>query len=140
MKKRAEASRAGHARPKDFFTEDEKGQESQILTWAKNTRTGDKSELSYEPTSRVWSKYSSAYGDCLGKKCEQGCLSAAARVPLNTASIIVTNYWVYFTHLQHGPIIPPYDYLVLDEAHKLVDIGRDFYGSEISRAAWVCQS
>jgi ATP-dependent DNA helicase DinG len=132
MAKEAKRVQKGR-KPRYLFSQEELQQQNEILSWADRTETGDKTELPFEPSGRVWARYSSSFQDCIKGKCTQGCWAATARGPLSTADVIVTNYYVFFTHLSKAQFLPKYSYVVLDEAHKMVDIAREFYGTEFTK-------
>lgn len=105
-----------------------------IIEWAKTTATGDVSELDVEPNPRVWSRFSVSGEDCIGSKCKyrEECFSQKARTRLSEVDVIVTNYHFLFASLAARKLLPPYEALILDEAHKMVDIARDFFGARVS--------
>jgi ATP-dependent DNA helicase DinG len=133
MKEDAERARKGK-RPKYNLSQAELQQQNQLIEWSKRTKTGDKSELHFTPLPKVWSRFSSDFRTCTGCG-SKDCYAMKSRAPMHAADVIVTNYYVLFTHLSKTPFLPQYDYLVLDEAHKIVDIARQFYGEELSQWA-----
>lgn len=116
------------------------GQLEQLAVWAANTQTGDISELSFVPVSAAWSRFSVGSDDCKGEACayREQCFSERARAAASSADLIVTNYHLLFAHLavrrMTGAelVLPPFDLLVLDEAHEAPDIARDFFGFSVS--------
>lgn len=113
---------------------EEQEEARQILEWAKSTTEGDVSELKTEPSPRVWSRFSVSGEDCLGSKCKyrNDCFSQKARTAIRTVDVIVTNYHFLFASLAARKLLPPYQTLIFDEAHKMVDIARDFFGARVS--------
>jgi ATP-dependent DNA helicase DinG len=116
------------------------GQAEKILKWALKTESGDRSELDFEPQSKLWSKCSSTKDDCLGKQCDYRgeCFVEKAREDVKEADIIVTNYHILFSYVkvlreQGFSILPEFDYLICDEGHKISDIARSFFGWEFSK-------
>jgi ATP-dependent DNA helicase DinG len=64
----------------------------------------------------------------------------AARRRYAAADVIVTNYHLFFVDLaiklaDGQGVFPPYDLVVLDEAHQAADIARDFFGSRVTLGA-----
>lgn len=114
-----------------------------VLAWAKDTQTGDTSELPFIPEPQVWACVSVSADDCKGNGCpfRDTCFAEKAKQAAETADIIVTNYHLLFAHLavrretDQGLVLPPFDYLVLDEAHEAADIARDFFGFTVSEYA-----
>jgi ATP-dependent DNA helicase DinG len=104
--------------------------------WAKNTNTGDFEE-SPGPGWKIWSQFSTTRDDCTGRKCPafDDCFVAKAKAKADKADIIVTNYHLLFLHLKVGEaskILPPFDVIILDEAHRAAKTARDFFGEEIT--------
>lgn len=119
-------------------------QESAILDWAQTTMTGDKSELSFEPTYEVWSQFSVTSDDCIGSKCpyRYECFPNRAQAELKLAHVIVCNYHLLLAHAQlrmqtggKDLLLPSFNYLICDEGHKIAEIGRSFFGWTLSEAA-----
>ena len=114
--------------------------EQQILDWSKQTTTGDRSELDFEPTDQEWRQFSVTAQDCLGQGCphREQCFATRQRKALQQTDVIVANYHFLFAAIemrrQTGKdiVLPPFQYLVLDEAHRAADIARDFFGWNVS--------
>ncbi len=115
-----------------------------IRRWANTTSTGDKSQLSFVPTSKNWSKVSSTAAECVRERCDfvNCCFAEAAKERAEAAQIVVTNYHMLFAHLEvlattgKHAVLPSYDCLVLDEAHTAADIARDFRCIQVSEASF----
>ena len=105
---------------------------NRVLQWSHTTKSGDKSELPGAVPDRIWSLFSVTPEDCLGNACSQHdtCPSILSRREVNVADIVVTNYHMLLSDLLYS-FLPDYRYVVLDEAHRLSDIARDFFGFEI---------
>ncbi|MEO7730374.1 MAG: ATP-dependent DNA helicase, partial [Kofleriaceae bacterium] len=111
-----------------------------LLTWARRTTTGDLSELPFVPMLEVWSRVAVNSDECHGSSCayRATCFSERAMQAARDADLIVTNYHLLFAHLvvrrETGEdlILPPFDLLVLDEAHEAADIARGFFGFTVS--------
>ena len=112
-----------------------------VTEWARETETGDKSELEVEYPPEVWSKLSISSEDCLRDKCKfrGDCFVYRARDEEDLTHVVVTNYHMLFTDLVvreategHVGLIPEYDVLVMDEAHEAKDIAMSFQGFELT--------
>jgi ATP-dependent DNA helicase DinG len=111
-----------------------------LLAWAKTTSTGDRSELAFEPEPRAWAQVSVSPEQCKGKDCPfyEACFAERARTAAFAADVVVTNYHMLFAHVAVKQrtgldlILPEFDVLILDEAHKAADIAREFLGSRVS--------
>lgn len=111
-----------------------------IRTWSQTTQSGDVSELPFVPPARVWCKFSVSSEDCKGDGCKfkKECFFERARHLAFQADILVTNYHLFFANLQlRGAsgmdlVLPTFDAVILDEAHKAADIARDFFGFRVT--------
>lgn len=109
---------------------------TETAEWARETDTGD-FEDSPGPPPKVWAGFSTHRDECDGRKCEyyEDCYARKAREKGETARIIVTNYHLFFLHLSYGAeskILPPFDVVIMDEAHRAANIARDFFGQEVT--------
>ncbi|MBO0694370.1 MAG: ATP-dependent DNA helicase, partial [Acidimicrobiaceae bacterium] len=107
-----------------------------LLEWGRQAETGDRAELSWEPSAAAWSQVSVAPRDCPGAaRCPAGhrCFAEAARDKAAHADVVVVNTHLYATHLAAGGgILPDHDLLVVDEAHELEDIASASLGFELT--------
>lgn len=108
----------------------------QILKWAATTRSGDRAELSEEPSDATWAAVSTSSRDCPGaSKCPSGddCFAETARAAASEADVVVVNLYLYGLHLASGGVIlPEHDLVVLDEAHVVDDVISATCGLEVS--------
>lgn len=114
---------------------------ARIQQWAGETKTGDRSELTFEPKGWLWGQYSVSAEACKGGRCKKAgdCFALAAQRRAKEASVIVTNYHLLFAHLMiqeetggQAGVLPDCDVVVCDEAHRAADIARDFFGFRIT--------
>jgi ATP-dependent DNA helicase DinG len=118
-----------------------RGDERTICEWSERTETGDKSELEIVPANEVWRKFSVTADECLGSSCpfSDECFANQARKALQAMDVIVVNYHLLFAALKvrmdtgKDIVLPSFKFLVCDEAHKVADIARDFFGWTISK-------
>jgi ATP-dependent DNA helicase DinG len=115
---------------------------NEIAAWAGKTQTGDLSELPFELSANLRPRVSVTADDCMRKACRRfdDCHAEKARAAVQTADLIVTNYHMLCSHLAFAAefgrgILPRFDVLVLDEAHALPDVARDFFGFKVSSGA-----
>ncbi|MFA4944422.1 MAG: ATP-dependent DNA helicase [Lentisphaeria bacterium] len=124
-------------RPRD---QEAREQLQDILDWQADTRAGDQSELPFLPLPYVWSLVSSSADECHGDRCDQQetCWANLARRAAREADVVVTNYHQLLAHVRlrmetgRDLLLPPFRRLVLDEAHELAPIARDFWGWQVS--------
>lgn len=104
---------------------------------------GDVSSLDWKPPEKLWRDFSVGPEDCRGKRCAfaESCGALAAQRVARQSQVVVTNYHIFFVNLvlcmEKGRdiVLPPFDAVVFDEAHKAADIARDFFGWKISEGS-----
>ncbi len=129
------------------YSSDESGQARVVLDWARTSHdegagiaTGDVSELPFEPLHTVWKQFSVSSDECKKDHCiyKDRCFANAALEEARQAKVIVTNYHMLFAHLSVFKssgldlVLPPFEMVVMDEAHKAADIAREFFGFKIT--------
>src|SRR4051812_37858854 len=82
----------------ELFTTTEQAELQQIAEWAKTTRDGSVSDLTFEPDPKVWAQVCSEAHICTSKSCGQGpgCFYQQARKRLLTADVLVINHTLLF--------------------------------------------
>ena len=111
-----------------------------VAAWADETKTGDLSDLDFEPDDAVWGRVNGVSELCNGSQCRfyEDCFAMDARRRLRGAQVIVTNYHLFFAHLRvkafgaGDVILPTASTVICDEAHDMADIARDFFGMRLS--------
>jgi ATP-dependent DNA helicase DinG len=102
------------------------GQVARLLAWAEDSKTGDRAELSFEPSPAAWSSVSVGSDQCPGaKECPSGqdCFAEAAYERAREADVIVVNLHLLGAHVASGGyVLPEHDVLILDEAHETPDV------------------
>jgi ATP-dependent DNA helicase DinG len=108
----------------------------QLVAWSQTTRTGDRADLSFEPSDRAWNMLSVGPRECPGAfNCPSGgsCFAEAARDRAATADIVVVNTHLYGAHLASGGVVlPEHDVVVFDEAHQLEEVMTASLGVELT--------
>ncbi|CAN5454532.1 ATP-dependent DNA helicase [soil metagenome] len=106
-----------------------------FVGWVNNTQYGDVSELDFVPPYDVWGEINSDSDDCLRNKCPSfaSCFYFEARKRAEKADILVVNHALLLADAASGgSILPPYQLLIVDEAHHLPDIATDAFSRSIS--------
>ncbi len=111
-----------------------------VAAWADETKTGDLSDLNFEPDDAVWGRVNGVSELCNGSQCRfyEDCFAMDARRRLRGAQVIVTNYHLFFAHLRvkafgaGDVILPTASTVICDEAHDMADIARDFFGLRLT--------
>ncbi len=104
---------------------------SKTLLWLQDTTTGDRSEIGVAGREmQWWNRFSADGGEC---KAPNGvCFFRRAKDQAEGAHLLVVNHSLLLTDLARGGgAIPPYDYLVIDEAHHLEEEATRSFGFNI---------
>ncbi len=95
-----------------------------VLVWLNQTETGDRSELRLHGREEVfWARIASDPLDCVGIHCTaEDCFVHRARAEAERADLVIVNHALLLADAgAGGGVLPPYDHLVVDEAHHLED-------------------
>jgi ATP-dependent DNA helicase DinG len=117
-----------------------------VRDWAQDSandpkhNSGDVSELPFEPDQNLWRMFSTDSSGCKKKTCKwkKECFANQAFYRAQEADVIVTNQHMLAAHLQFylnsgmDAVLPPFSVCIVDEAHKLPDIVRDFFGFKLT--------
>jgi ATP-dependent DNA helicase DinG len=107
-----------------------------IWAWADRTRTGDRAELRFVPSGQEWEQVDADADDCTGEFCAhfRDCWFFKKRDEARYADIVVVNHALFFLDLAvGGGLLPPYDVVVLDEAHQCERWATDALTGTVSR-------
>ena len=111
--------------------------------WIETTETGDRAELSFEPSPTLWSDLAVGPDRCRKKTCPfvATCFSEQARGRAAEAELVIVNHALYFADLalrgRSGEgigILPEHDAVVFDEAHRLEEAAAAWFGGRVSLA------
>ncbi|HSB62481.1 MAG TPA: ATP-dependent DNA helicase, partial [Vicinamibacteria bacterium] len=111
-----------------------------VQAWAPRTDTGDRAEVGDLPDSvDFWREISAASENCIGQSCPdfEPCWVTRMRQRALEADIVVVNHHLLCADLavkdgSYGQVIPPYDTVILDEAHLLEDVATQYFGVQVS--------
>lgn len=128
----------------ELFEEDEQKQIEKIDSWSRHTRDGSRSSLPIVPLSSVWDKVYAEGEACNGNKClcYDSCFFFKARKLAAHAQILLVNHHLLFSDIasrveeddySKTAILPPYDHLILDEAHNIEDVATRHLAFRVSR-------
>ena len=86
-----------------------------------------------------WREISAASENCIGQSCPDfdPCWVTRMRQRALEADIVVVNHHLLCADLavkdgNYGQVIPPYDTLILDEAHLIEDVATQYFGVQVS--------
>jgi len=122
-----------------FASKDEVAELQTINAWARGSKTGRSIDLPFEPTPGLWSQLNRESDLCLGRSCPlyDKSFYYIARREAERAHILVANHHLLFAHLAAGgntagAILPPFDALVIDEAHTAEEVASSYLGLEVT--------
>ncbi len=122
-----------------FASKDEVAELQTINAWARESKTGRSVDLPFEPTGGLWSQLNRESDLCLGRSCPlyDKSFYYIARREAERAHILVANHHLLFAHLAAGgntagAILPPFDALVIDEAHTAEEVASSYLGLEVT--------
>lgn len=114
-----------------------------IQSWALTTATGDLGEVS-EVDDRLLPFITSTKDNCLRSGCPQFevCPLYLARQRAADADVIVVNHHLLFADLalkeeSVSAILPKVEVIVVDEAHQIPEIARQFFGASINSRRFI---
>ncbi len=107
-----------------------------LVAWSQTSASGDRADLSFEPSDRAWNMVSVGPRECPGAfNCPSGgrCFAEAARDRAASADVVVVNTHLYGAHLASGgAVLPEHDVVVFDEAHELEEVMTSSLGVEVT--------
>ncbi len=111
-----------------------------VEAWAPESETGDRAEVEDLPDSvEFWREISAASENCIGQSCAlfDACFVTKMRQRALEADLVVVNHHLLCADLavkdgSYGQVIPPYDTLILDEAHLIEDVATQYFGVQVS--------
>lgn len=116
-------------------------QVERLQAWADDTDTGDLAELDCPEDDPIVPAITSTLENCLGKKCSEyeDCFVVRARERARRADLVIANHHLFAADLalredSLGELLPEFEVLVFDEAHKLAEVLEVFWSSQLSTA------
>jgi len=117
-----------------------------IAEWSGHTADGTLSDLPVTPSSEVWDEVSAEPDLCARLKCPEfdRCFLFRARRRAAEADVVVVNHHLLAADLsvrqstdnwQEAAVLPPYQRLILDEAHHLEDVAANHLGIQVTSRA-----
>ncbi len=127
----------------DLFDEDSDNLKK-LIDWAKQSPTGDRSDLSFFPTENTWSKINSESDACMGIRCpfRNDCFIMKVRKEASDASLIVVNHHLLFADIQSRmggigyndmAVLPSYKRIIFDEAHGIENAATSFFSESVNK-------
>lgn len=128
---------------RDLFS-DETEIFDKINSWAKESKTGSRSDLSFMPPENLWQRVNSEADACMGMRCKfrEKCFVMKVRKEAADANILIVNHHMLFADIESRmngagyddtAVLPPYKRLVFDEAHGIEDAATSFFSNALNR-------
>lgn len=108
-----------------------------LVPWVERTRTGDGNENTGFNLSRnrqLWNKVASEAATCVGERCPffQQCHGLNSRRRASQANLVLVNHALFLQDLQLDfALLPTYEHIVFDEAHRLPDSSHQTFGRTV---------
>ena len=124
--------------PQNLLLNDERDSFMAIVPWVFETETGDVNECNSFSQGRnrvLWSKMSSSAKSCLGEKCPHysKCPALAAKRRAMNSNLVLVNHSLFLADMGLDfALLPLYEHIVFDEAHRLPQVSRQAFGRSIS--------
>ncbi len=128
------------ARAPTFAVREEAALWPRIEAWARETATGDRSEIDLPDQFLTWKDLSATSESCVGRECDryEECFVTRARARAAEADVLLVNHHLFFADLAMRTsragveILPEHDAVVFDEAHALEEVATEYFGLQIS--------
>jgi len=127
-----------------LFEDEHAGELAAILEWAAESSDGSREELTFVPADAVWDEVRCEIDQCARVRCShyQQCFFHRARRLAAQAQLLVVNHALLLSDLavRHqtenysaAAVLPPFQRIILDEAHHLEDMATQFFSTRVSR-------
>jgi ATP-dependent DNA helicase DinG len=128
------------ARAPTFAAREEAALWPRIEAWARETETGDRSEIDLPDQYQTWKDLSATSDTCTGRECAlyEACFVTRARARAAEADVLLVNHHLFFADLAMRTsragveILPEHDAVVFDEAHAIEDVATEYFGLQVS--------
>lgn len=124
--------------PEKMLLPEERDSFMAIIPWVYTTTSGDVNECSSFSQGRnrvLWSKMSSSAKSCLGEKCPRysKCPALAAKRRAMNSNLLLVNHSLFMADMALDfALLPLYEHIVFDEAHRLPEISNQSLGRTVS--------
>jgi ATP-dependent DNA helicase DinG len=127
-----------------LFDQEQVDEIQQILKWAEATEDGSKEDLSFIPSYQAWEEVCCEADQCARVRCQHysRCFFHKARRQAARADILVVNHALLLADLalrqqtsnySATAVLPPFERVILDEAHHLEDVATSYFSAQITR-------
>lgn len=112
-----------------------------LIIWLEYTNTGDLSECNgfwNSRPGRIAYLIQSEQGFCTTKLCAKhdGCFFGRVRRDLYESSVVIVNHALLLSEITMPGFLPPYNALIIDEAHNLVSVAYNQLSHEMDQVSY----
>ncbi len=137
---------AAHREP-ELFENEHQGELETLVDWAARSSDGSREELTFVPREAVWEEVRCEVDQCARVRCADyaACFFHRARRVAAQADLLVVNHALLLSDLAlrqqtdnytAAAVLPPFDRVILDEAHHLEDVATSFFSAQVTRFAY----
>jgi ATP-dependent DNA helicase DinG len=127
-----------------LFDQEQVEELQQMISWSETTADGSKEDLSFIPNYQAWEEVCCEADQCARVRCQyySRCFFHKARRRAARADILVVNHALLLSDLalrqqtdnySATAVLPPFERVILDEAHHLEDVATSYFSSQLSR-------
>lgn len=127
-----------------LFENDASSELQELQDWAAHTAEGSREELPFVPRKEVWEEVCCEADQCARVRCThyQSCFFHRARRLAAQADLLVVNHALLLSDLAlrkqthnytAAAVLPPFDRVIVDEAHHLEDVATTFFSTAVTR-------
>jgi len=127
-----------------LFDQEQLDDLKQILAWSERTADGSREDLPVSPSAQLWDELCCEADQCGRVKCSyySRCFFHRARRQAARADLLVVNHALLLSDLalRHqtdnysaAAVLPPFNRIILDEAHHLEDVATNYFAAQVSR-------
>ncbi len=129
--------------PEAYIEENQVEELQELNRWMQKTADGSLSDLNFVPDPDIWDTVASDSESCLRANCSRygECFVTRARRKASSSNILIVNHHLLFADIAIKKeveftgdigILPPYQRIVLDEAHHIEDVATSYFGDRIT--------
>lgn len=127
----------------NLFSEGDREVFDSVVEWSRSTADGSRSDLPFIVPPQVWSEVASDGDDCMRVRSPyfSRCFFFRSRREAASADVIVVNHHLLMADLATRAatgdytttaVLPPYQRVILDEAHNLEDVAASYFGGSVT--------
>ena len=133
-----------------LFDAGQAGELVNLRAWAAQTADGSREELPIPPGDQLWEEVCCEADQCARAQCRHfnSCFFHQARRRAAQADVLVVNHALLLSDLSlrrqtdnytTAAVLPPFERLILDEAHHLEEVATRYFSTQVTRFAFVRQ-